>query len=102
MPHGRDKYESPENRRIVRALLMEEWDPIGVRGIPAASNEYDRYADTVYVMMMDGNANAADIEDYLVEIASNYIGLGRKPYILERSRSVAGKLIALRQQFGDH
>ncbi len=101
MSQGRNKYASRKNRRVVRTLLMEERDPIGVRGIPEASDEYDRYADTAYVMLMDGDATATDIEDYLVEIASNHMGLGRKPYILERSRSVAGKLIAMRQEFGD-
>ena len=41
MAHGRNKYQSRENRVRVRDILMRDWDPIGVAGIPEAAGEYD-------------------------------------------------------------
>jgi len=32
-----------KGQRELRALLMEEWDPIGVSGVAEAADEYDSY-----------------------------------------------------------
>ena len=56
MAHGRDEYQSRENRAKIREILMHEWDPIGVRDVPQAQDEYDSYVGRVYVMMMDERA----------------------------------------------
>ena len=75
MAHGRNKYQSRENRARVRDLLMREWDPIGVAGIPEAADEYDSYANKAYVMLMDDRATAEAISAYLFEIATSHMGL---------------------------
>lgn len=36
MAEDRNKYQSRENRAKVREVLMQEWDPIGVRNVPEA------------------------------------------------------------------
>jgi hypothetical protein len=54
--HGRNKYQSRENRQIVRDILMREWDPIGVSGLDGYEDEYDAYVSTVYVKLMDDGA----------------------------------------------
>jgi hypothetical protein len=33
--------------RELRTLLMDRWDPIGVRGVPEAITEYDSYASRI-------------------------------------------------------
>ena len=38
MPHGRNKYQSRENRAKVRQALISEWDPIGVSEVPEAQD----------------------------------------------------------------
>ena len=58
MAHGRNKYQSRENRARVREILMRDWDPIGVAGFGEAADEYDTYADKAYVMLMDEHASA--------------------------------------------
>jgi hypothetical protein len=58
MSHGRNKYQSRENRARVRELFMRDWDPIGVKDIAACADEYDRYVDKAYVMLMDEGATA--------------------------------------------
>ncbi len=78
MSRVHNKYQSRENRARVRELLMREWDPIGVAGIDGAADEYDRYADKAYVMLMDDRATAREIADYLTEIATKHMGTNRE------------------------
>lgn len=103
MAHGRNKYQSRENRAKVRDLFRIEWDPIGVGHAPEARDEYDRYADKAYVMLMDERATAEDIAAYLFEIATGYMGLTeRDGYLSERSTRTAKLLVAMRPDFGTH
>ena len=99
MAHGRDKYRSRENRRILRDFLMKEWDPIGVAGIPEAHDEYDRYVGEVYVMLVDGDPTAPDMLQYLEDVELEYMGLTDMPERRERRKHVAEALIALRSTF---
>lgn len=102
MAHGRNKYQSRENRLRVRQILLHDWDPIGVQHAPEASDEYDTYADKAYVMLMDERATADRIASYLYEIAAEYMGLGHHQRLAESSRRVAETLVALRPEFETH
>lgn len=102
MSHGRNKYQSRENRARVRRILLQDWDPIGVREDGNADDEYDRYADKAYVMLMDERATVESIASYLYGIASEYMGLGHTPQLKEDARRVAGILVALRPEFETH
>lgn len=99
MAHGRDKYRSRENRRILRDFLMKQWDPIGVAGIPEAHDEYDRYVGEVYVMLVDGDPTAPDMLQYLEDVELESMGLPDVPERRERRKHVAEALIALRSTF---
>src|SRR5581483_3135791 len=37
--------------RSIRSVLMDEWDPIGVHGLPQAVDEYDSYAMPIYTIL---------------------------------------------------
>jgi hypothetical protein len=102
MAHGRNKCQSRENRARVRRILLQEWDPIGIRDAPEASDEYDRYADRAYVMLMDDRATAEAIAAYLYQIASEHMGLGQQLRLAEDSKDVAQVLVALRPEFETH
>jgi hypothetical protein len=67
MANGLDKYRSRRDRNRVGKLFWEEWDPIGINGCEGAEDEYDRYADHAYVMLMEGGSEA-EIADYLYHI----------------------------------
>jgi hypothetical protein len=97
MAHGRDKYRSRENRRLLRELLMREWDPIGVRDVPTAQDEYDNYTGEAYVML-DRGATTEDMERYLRSV-EDYMGLTQTRDMLDRRQRVAELLIALRATF---
>jgi hypothetical protein len=103
MAHGRNKYQSRENRDRVRKLFLEEWDPIGINRDPNAAHQYDRYADKAYVMLMDERATAEAIRRYLYWVATEYMSLtdvnGR---LAERCARTATLLVAMRPDFETH
>lgn len=102
MAHGRNKYQSRENRARVREILLRDWDPIGVYGIPQAADEYDAYADKAYVMLMVEGATANEIAGYLYIIATEHMGLTDQGRLAEKSNQVAQLLVQLRPEFGTH
>jgi hypothetical protein len=101
MAHGRNKYQSRENRRRVRQLFLRNWDPIGIRGA-GPDDEYDTYADKAYVMLMDERATGEAIAAYLFTVATEHMGLSDRPSLAERSEQVAQILIDMRAEFETH
>ena len=67
-----------EQRAAVRRILMDHWDPIGVRGliddIPEAATEYDAYVGGVASMLRSG-APIASIETELRSIVTERMGM---------------------------
>jgi hypothetical protein len=72
----------------VRTILLNDWDPIGVAGIPEAADEYDRYAAPIERMIAAGSP-ISELAEHLVGIEVDMMGLGGNP---ERARVVAAKL----------
>lgn len=55
---------SASKKDALRALLLRDWDPIGIADEPAAQDEYDTYADDIAQRLSTG-ATLAEIESYL-------------------------------------
>jgi len=53
----------PELKTIQR-LLLQEWDPIGIKDVEAARDEYDEYSLRIFVMLSQGTAEET-IAQYL-------------------------------------
>jgi hypothetical protein len=102
MAHGRNKYQSRESRMKVREILVQEWNPIGVRDAPDAQDEYDDYVGRVYVMLMDERASLDEVAEYLYRIATEHMGLSPRPELAEHSKQAAGTLVSLRPVFELH
>jgi hypothetical protein len=102
MSHGINKYQSRESRRRVRQVLMEHWDPIGVRDSPEASDEYDTYVGEVYVMLMDHRASEDAINAYLFSTATGDMGLSPSDFLAAASANTASILVTLRSEFELH
>lgn len=96
-PHGQDKVRSRDNRARVRAILREDWDPIGLKGAPP--DEYHTYADKAYVMMMYEGARAEDVARYLEWVEANYMGLGSGQSTRMTCAKVAKMIFALKREF---
>ncbi len=54
----------------IRLILLVDWDPIGVFGIPEAMGQYDDYALGVLGLLSNGS-NEADIVEHLKQIEVN-------------------------------
>jgi hypothetical protein len=64
--------------RELRTLLMTYWDPIGVNGIPEASDEYDTYLGPLAEKLREG-ADARAVCQYLSDIQTERMGLPTTP-----------------------
>ncbi|MDM7956318.1 hypothetical protein [Blastomonas sp.] len=58
----------------LKALLWEEWDPIGVNQFASAKDEYDSYAFQLFQMLHAG-AGLQDIEAFLKWAEQENMGL---------------------------
>ena len=101
MVHGRNKYQSREQRQLVRDVLLREWDPIGINTRPGFENEYDAYVGSVYLMLVDQDASSKEISEYLFEIATSRMGMSA-PDLQERCVRAAEALISMRPGFTSH
>lgn len=83
-------------------VLNTHWDPIGVVESPDLDDEYDKYVGAVYVMLMDARASQGEIESYLWETATGYIGVSPYEDLAERCAATAAILIGWRSEFETH
>ena len=82
----------PELEEIKR-IFLQEWDPIGVAGIPEAVDEYDAYAFQVFTSLHSG-ATPASIREYLDWLESEHMGLSVSS---GRSEEIAQRVFALHE-----
>ena len=75
-------------KQMVRAILLNDWDPIGIAGIREAADEYDRYVGPVAQMIVAGTS-ASDLSNYLIGVEVEAMGLNGNH---DRARAVAAKL----------
>jgi len=72
-----DKYESRRIRVDIRRVLMQVWDPIGVKDEPNAQDEYDSYLGNVYELLVGGVSDDR-IAEYLRSVVTERIELPAK------------------------
>jgi hypothetical protein len=91
-----DRGRIQEIQRQIREILMRDWDPIGVHGIPEAADEYDMYIGGIYGRIVRG-ASVDEIEQHLRAIEVERIEL-----VIPDSRraQVANSLKDLAQSIG--
>lgn len=63
-----------EVQSAIRAVLLEDWDPIDVQHVPEAQGEYDGYVGSVYRLLARG-ASAEEIAEHLARVERESIGL---------------------------
>lgn len=83
--------------QLIRKMLWEDWDPIGVNQFPEALDEYDNYAPAVAELVRSG-ASEQKMFDRLWVLETGYIGLEGDA---ENTRQFAAKLYAVAQQWVD-
>ena len=58
----------------IQKALIDEWDPIGVKDIPEAQDEYNAYVPTIYKMLLL-NTPKDEIFAYLWWLETEHMGL---------------------------
>lgn len=79
---------------IIKEILWEDWDPIGIKTYPSAeknSDEYDMYVPEVYALLNSGK-NVDDLSSHLMSIEIEQIGLTPGAEEEKRVHEVAKKL----------
>ena len=58
----------------IKAALLNEWDPIGVKDIPEAQDEYDSYAPHIYTLLVT-NRPKHEFVEHLLWLETTHMGL---------------------------
>lgn len=58
---------------LVKRILWEDWDPIGINVIYSAKDEYDSYALKIYKLLSE-NVNQEVIAEFLTYIDTELMG----------------------------
>lgn len=85
------KVEEKEKLDAIRKVLLEQWDPLGVRDEVMARDEYDSYLQKI-IALLSKHASLEEIERYLGDIVSLDMGLVD---VASRDRAAAISLIKL-------
>ena len=76
----------------VREILLQSWDPIGIAGVAAASDEYDQYVKPITAMLTTGTS-VDELSRYLTEIETDRMGLKsddrRAQFVATKLREIA-------------
>jgi IS30 family transposase len=75
----------------IHKALMNDWDPIGVYGIPEAQDEYDSYIPTIYKFLFSRKP-AHELFDYLWWLETEHMGLTGD---YQKTKDFAEKLLKL-------
>ena len=75
----------------IRQVLVYEWDPIGIKGVPEAIDEYDAYIGRINGILA-GNRSKIDLVDFLQRIERDEIGISTSEQTRE---NVVNSLLAL-------
>jgi len=71
-PHSHKR--AREIQASIQEILLSDWDPIGIRGVPEAQDEYDGYVGGVYRLLAEGATEAALVA-HLSHVQSDQMGL---------------------------
>ena len=64
----------PRGYEQIRELVRNEWDPIGVREIPGAEDEYDAYVPEIYSLLLK-RASFKEVFSFLWQLETEHMGL---------------------------
>lgn len=59
----------------INNILLNIWDPIGIKSIPEAYDEYRFYVETVQNILLESKDPKSELTNYLYYIEKDMIGL---------------------------
>jgi hypothetical protein len=73
--HSLEKHDIRRISREIREVLLKVWDPIGVKDVPQAQDEYDCCVGHILSLLAQQKSDD-EIVDYLMWAATDHMGLG--------------------------
>ena len=73
---------------------MNDWDPIGVKDIPEASDEYDSYVGTIHSRLIH-HVPRHELLDHLWRVETEHMGLSGNR---QKTESVVDLLLKIRDE----
>jgi len=73
MDHQAKLARAREIQEAIGRILLQDWDPIGIRDVPEAQDEYDGYVGGVYGLLASG-ASPQAVAQHLCGIERNSMG----------------------------
>jgi len=64
----------PRGYEQIRELVLTDWDPIGVREISGAEDEYDAYVPEIYSLLLK-RTSSDEVFSYLWQLETEHMGL---------------------------
>jgi len=86
-------------KKQIRDILLRDWDPVGIKDISEAQDEYDIYIAEVEALLLK-HASAEEISKYLVWIEKARMGFS-EPHN-ERILKAANNLVMLMPPTTNH
>jgi hypothetical protein len=77
MNHLAKPTEAREIQAAIGWILLHDWDPIGVRDVPEAQDEYDSYVGGVYRLLVSG-ASPQAVAEHLCAVERQGMALGQR------------------------
>jgi hypothetical protein len=77
MNHQARPTQAREIRAAIGRILLQDWDPIGVRDVPEAQDEYDSYVGGVYGLLVSG-ASPQAVAEHLCAVERERMALGQR------------------------
>jgi hypothetical protein len=81
----------------ITEVLRRNWDPIGIKDVPEAQDEYDAYVGGVYRLLESG-ATVKEIAAHLVKVETDQLGF--QDTQVNMLIPVAKRLLKIKSRFG--
>ena len=88
---------SNERAAQVRAILMRDWDPIGLNREAETADEYDSYIPDTVALVEDPLVGRDAIFDHLHDLAARHMGMPESDELTRRCNEAADALLSLRE-----
>lgn len=76
----------------INNILLTEWDPIGIRHIDGAHDEYLQYANEIYEIIQRSNSDN-ELFDYLWKLETHHMGLkGNRTKTKKMAQTIFSKI----------
>ncbi len=95
---ARHDTDSPKHLfALIRKVLINDWDPMGLSNAPGTPDDYDAVARELHALVTDPETTAERVAAYLRWVEREQMGLQRRPGM---ATGAAERVMALKGEAG--